>query len=235
MAVASSSMELNKLPFSDHSVSPRYKAVVSRFGLGVFASFILLTLILFKTPFFNSSAPYSTSPNSWHFPLSSVNNDTTDIQIGGIREPINENHTIAEIDEKGVSLADRHIMGDENGTVADMKLGNGSSIGILNVTIGKVEERKNNTVEITSLNANHSEIRKGGDRLYEECDLFDGRWVRDETKPYYPPGSCPFVDRDFDCHLNQRPDDGFLRWKWQPYHCDLPRYVFLFLILYPFN
>ncbi|KAM0932836.1 putative PMR5 domain, PC-Esterase, protein trichome birefringence-like 2 [Dioscorea sansibarensis] len=55
-----------------------------------------------------------------------------------------------------------------------------------------------------------------------KCDIFDGRWVRDERKPYYPAGSCPHIDIDFNCHLNGRPDDDFLRWKWQPYGCDIP-------------
>ncbi|KAH7658904.1 PC-Esterase protein [Dioscorea alata] len=55
-----------------------------------------------------------------------------------------------------------------------------------------------------------------------KCDIFNGRWVRDEGKPYYPAGSCPHIDIDFNCHLNGRPDDDFLRWKWQPYGCDIP-------------
>ncbi|CAK7332641.1 unnamed protein product [Dovyalis caffra] len=57
---------------------------------------------------------------------------------------------------------------------------------------------------------------------FEKCDIFDGKWVRDDSKPYYPPGSCPYVDKDFDCHLNGRPDDGFVKWKWQPNGCDIP-------------
>ncbi|KAK1425884.1 hypothetical protein QVD17_21246 [Tagetes erecta] len=57
---------------------------------------------------------------------------------------------------------------------------------------------------------------------YEECDIFYGRWVRDDTKPYYPAGSCPHIDRDFDCHLNKRPDDGYVKWKWQPFGCEIP-------------
>jgi hypothetical protein len=221
-------MEFNKLPFSDHCISPRSKVVVSRFGLGIFASFILLTFVLFKTPFFNTSAPNSTSLTSWHFPLSSNSYATPvspvtipEIQIVGIHEPIGINQTSAEINETGVSLEYRHV-GKENTTVADMNVRNGTSVGILNVTIAQLAETKENSVGNTTLNDNHSEIGKGGDYLYRECDLFDGRWVRDDTKPYYPPGSCPYVDRDFDCHLNKRPDDGFLRWKWQPYHCDLP-------------
>ncbi|XP_043725441.1 protein trichome birefringence-like 2 isoform X2 [Telopea speciosissima] len=55
------------------------------------------------------------------------------------------------------------------------------------------------------------------------CDIFDGRWVRDKRMPHYPAGSCPHIDRDFNCHLNRRPDDGFLRWRWKPNGCDIPR------------
>ncbi|XP_071706747.1 protein trichome birefringence-like 2 [Rutidosis leptorrhynchoides] len=58
--------------------------------------------------------------------------------------------------------------------------------------------------------------------FYGECDIFNGRWVRDDTKPYYPAGSCPYIDRDFDCHLNKRPDDEYVKWKWQPYGCEIP-------------
>ncbi|KAL5759859.1 hypothetical protein ACOSQ2_018697 [Xanthoceras sorbifolium] len=57
---------------------------------------------------------------------------------------------------------------------------------------------------------------------YGKCDIYDGRWVRDNSKPYYPAGSCPHIDRDFDCHLNGRPDDEFVKWKWQPNGCDIP-------------
>lgn len=57
---------------------------------------------------------------------------------------------------------------------------------------------------------------------FEKCDIFDGKWVRDDSKPYYPPGSCPYIDKDFDCHLNGRPDVGFVKWKWQPNGCDIP-------------
>ncbi|XP_026387273.1 protein trichome birefringence-like 2 [Papaver somniferum] len=58
--------------------------------------------------------------------------------------------------------------------------------------------------------------------LNEKCDVYKGRWVRDENKPYYPPGSCPHIDKDFDCHLNGRPDGDYLRWRWQPDDCNMP-------------
>ncbi|KAI3467553.1 hypothetical protein Pfo_024216 [Paulownia fortunei] len=61
-------------------------------------------------------------------------------------------------------------------------------------------------------------------RSYKNCDIFNGRWVRDDTKPYYPPGSCPYIDRDFDCQSNGRTDTEFVKWRWQPYDCDIPRF-----------
>ncbi|XVE75006.1 hypothetical protein DITRI_Ditri12bG0063000 [Diplodiscus trichospermus] len=59
---------------------------------------------------------------------------------------------------------------------------------------------------------------------FETCDFFDGRWVRDDhLKPYYRPRSCPSIDKDFDCQRNGRPDNGYIKWKWKPNGCDLPR------------
>lgn len=59
---------------------------------------------------------------------------------------------------------------------------------------------------------------------YKDCDIYDGRWVKDESKPYYPPGSCPYIDRDFECRLNGRPDSEYMKWRWQPNGCDIPRF-----------
>lgn len=75
-----------------------------------------------------------------------------------------------------------------------------------------------------------SEPTKMHGSSYDKCNIFDGRWVRDDSKPYYPPGSCPYIDRDFDCHLNGRPDDGFVKWKWQPNGCDIPRCNLFFFL-----
>ncbi|KAL2924722.1 Protein trichome birefringence-like 2 [Bienertia sinuspersici] len=70
--------------------------------------------------------------------------------------------------------------------------------------------------------------------LSKDCDIFDGKWVRDDNLPHYPPGSCPYIDRVFDCHLNGRPDKGFYKWRWQPFACNIPRYYpnLWFLSLY---
>jgi len=74
-----------------------------------------------------------------------------------------------------------------------------------------------------SRNATVTHYEKMQDGLHEECDIFDGKWVRDESKPYYPLGSCPHIDRDFNCHRNGRPDAEYVKWRWQPYGCKIPR------------
>ncbi|KAI3927375.1 hypothetical protein MKX01_027606, partial [Papaver californicum] len=56
----------------------------------------------------------------------------------------------------------------------------------------------------------------------QECDIFDGQWVlREDNQPYYPEGSCPYIDKDFDCYINKRPDNDFLKWQWKPNGCNI--------------
>ncbi|XP_077241314.1 protein trichome birefringence-like 9 [Tasmannia lanceolata] len=56
-------------------------------------------------------------------------------------------------------------------------------------------------------------------------DYSNGRWVWDES---YPNRSytedCPFLDIGFQCHRNGRSDRDYLKWRWQPDGCDLPRF-----------
>ncbi|CAN1806667.1 Protein trichome birefringence-like 4 [Linum perenne] len=55
------------------------------------------------------------------------------------------------------------------------------------------------------------------------CNIFDGNWVPDDSDPVYPPGSCTFLDDSFNCFKNGRADLGYLRFRWKPYGCDIPR------------
>lgn len=57
-----------------------------------------------------------------------------------------------------------------------------------------------------------------------DCDYSMGRWVRDESYPLRSyTENCPFLDPGFRCRQNGRKDDEFLKWRWQPDLCDLPR------------
>ncbi|XP_031271065.1 protein PMR5-like [Pistacia vera] len=56
------------------------------------------------------------------------------------------------------------------------------------------------------------------------CALFAGAWVRDDTYPVYESSQCPFIDAKFNCKMNGRPDSGYLKYRWQPLNCELPRF-----------
>ncbi|XP_057545794.1 protein trichome birefringence-like 4 [Amaranthus tricolor] len=57
------------------------------------------------------------------------------------------------------------------------------------------------------------------------CDIFDGRWLFDNnSEPIYSPGSCPFVEREFNCIKNGRFDRTYLKYRWQPYGCNIPKF-----------
>ncbi|CAL9136516.1 unnamed protein product [Musa textilis] len=55
------------------------------------------------------------------------------------------------------------------------------------------------------------------------CDIFQGRWVKDDSYPLYPEGSCPHIDEPFDCYRNGRPDRAYQKLRWLPDGCNIPR------------
>lgn len=57
----------------------------------------------------------------------------------------------------------------------------------------------------------------------KRCDLYDGRWVKDESYPLYQEGSCPLIDEQYDCFQNGRRDKNYLKYRWQPNGCNIPR------------
>ncbi|KAG2552480.1 hypothetical protein PVAP13_9KG464400 [Panicum virgatum] len=56
------------------------------------------------------------------------------------------------------------------------------------------------------------------------CDVYDGSWVFDETYPLYTNDRCPFIDEGFSCGANGRLDHSYMKWRWQPKHCNIPRF-----------
>ncbi|KAF5821672.1 putative PMR5 domain, PC-Esterase [Helianthus annuus] len=60
---------------------------------------------------------------------------------------------------------------------------------------------------------------------HSQCALFMGSWVRDETYPIYQASSCPrIIDPEFNCQMYGRPDSNYLKYRWKPANCELPRF-----------
>ncbi|XP_073143900.1 protein PMR5 [Henckelia pumila] len=62
------------------------------------------------------------------------------------------------------------------------------------------------------------------------CDLFSGSWVRDESYPVYQ-SSCPIIDPEFNCQMYGRPDTDYLKYRWQPSNCQIPRFNGLYFAM----
>ncbi|XAR65976.1 hypothetical protein NMG60_11012002 [Bertholletia excelsa] len=59
----------------------------------------------------------------------------------------------------------------------------------------------------------------------EGCDLFSGRWVRDEVnRPLYEESECPYIQPQLTCQKHGRPDRDYQYWRWQPHGCSLPSF-----------
>ncbi|CAI9288111.1 unnamed protein product [Lactuca saligna] len=59
---------------------------------------------------------------------------------------------------------------------------------------------------------------------HSECALFMGSWVHDESYPIYKASSCPIIDPEFNCQMYGRPDSDYLKYRWKPANCELPRF-----------
>ncbi|KAF1866460.1 hypothetical protein Lal_00017843 [Lupinus albus] len=72
-------------------------------------------------------------------------------------------------------------------------------------------------------------IRVKGKRLgFGECDLFTGTWVKDEDLyPLYQPDTCPFIEREFRCQANGRPDLLYTHYRWHPLACNSLRWDYI--------
>lgn len=132
--------------------------------------------------------------------------------FSGSLNNVSSSRDVARVDEKPLqgNLSCAPVEKSKNGSSVANSVGTGDGNVGSNGTSGSVSSTKQEEPDLGSF----SDFRK--------CDIFDGRWVRDEGKPLYPLGSCPYVDKEEDCHLNKRPDREYLKWRWQPKHCNIP-------------
>lgn len=62
------------------------------------------------------------------------------------------------------------------------------------------------------------------ENLEKSCNLYSGKWVKDDEYPLYGTGSCPFIDEAYSCRENGRKDTEYMKWRWKPWDCELPRF-----------
>ncbi|KAK4749105.1 hypothetical protein SAY87_026554 [Trapa incisa] len=58
----------------------------------------------------------------------------------------------------------------------------------------------------------------------KKCDVFRGQWVPYPNATYYTNETCPMISDQQNCLKFGRPDTEYLRWRWRPDGCELPRF-----------
>ncbi|XP_009783417.1 protein trichome birefringence-like 4 [Nicotiana tabacum] len=154
-----------------------------------------------------SSNNYTSNQNSTVYSLP-FNRKTN-----GVFGKLNDSNSVSH--QNGFSISPSQMNDSENGEK-----------GLQNSMKNEEEEKKRVNLSPYSVRNDTSTENQKNEPWWEvlsHCDVFDGKWVKDDANPLYEPGSCPFIDEPFDCYRNGRPDNGYEKFRWQPKHCNIPR------------
>ncbi|KAI3446410.1 hypothetical protein Pfo_003075 [Paulownia fortunei] len=200
--------------------------------------------VLPQKPFLYQNVSKNSSPAKTSSELSKgssdVNNQTQNKQLndkGEVLKQQNQNRSEEFPGKVGVLKANQSTIGVTNSPGTANKTVNSSpksasevknatangkkgiaENGVVKNLTSSLMKKPNNGIDVAT--------KQGFDDLIKSllnCDLFDGNWVRDDSYPLYKPGSCSLIDEQFNCFLNGRPDNGYLKLKWKPKGCTLPR------------
>ncbi|KAG8372354.1 hypothetical protein BUALT_Bualt12G0057300 [Buddleja alternifolia] len=181
-------------------------------------------------------------------PRSTQSHEKIDESKQTISSNVDENTTLSSRlsepefqDEKRVPISSKSDLNDDFNEIADKPISSNEKItepipskSDLDDSFNEIADKPISSNEETtgpvSWKSNLDEKKRDVDvsnavtEKLRGCDIYKGKWVRDEEYPLYGPGSCPYVDGGFDCQSNGRPDSEYLKWRWKPDECDLPRF-----------
>ncbi|KAI3938927.1 hypothetical protein MKW92_038275 [Papaver armeniacum] len=217
-------------------ISPKPNGILLGFGSMIGASIIVFTVFLFMFPFFSPSFKnpilednhlkefyykFSQWPFSTTTTAATIDSSVPEILKNSTQDTQNvtNNSTTALIPSSSPSLEPFLKNSTEEG------FSNSSSVTSVDIPIAEVlvmiEENKTPSDHNSSSEAAayHIEKEKQENAQDEYCDanVFDGEWVKiEDRKQYYEGGSCPYVEPSpYNCYMNGRPDNHFLKWHWQ--------------------
>ena len=98
--------------------------------------------------------------------------------------------------------------------------------GVVSISTASLTKNQGNGNNQGNGSGSRLSANQGIENLIESlmnCDISDGRWLKDNSYPHYKSGSCSFIDEQFNCIDNGRPDKDYQKLKWKPKGCTLPR------------
>ncbi|KAM0912273.1 hypothetical protein ACQ4PT_012958 [Festuca glaucescens] len=176
-------------------------------------------------PFLNQAVPYTNQTGSAVSAVMHGNGDapprrgdpskkrTAEDSAAGSNQKQSTSRAAAPAASGGSSNSTRNLQKETTATSSQRSAGNSSAVPVM----GNARPAKGAAIAGGGQNKEYSVEEMG------RCDMFYGNWVRDDSYPLYPQGSCPHVDESFNCFLNGRPDKDYQRLRWQPSGCSIPR------------
>ncbi|KAG8072597.1 hypothetical protein GUJ93_ZPchr0006g45669 [Zizania palustris] len=152
-------------------------------------------------------------------------------QLGGAIAASSNGTTVPFVNQTGNAVAE--VIRDGDGATSQRKATPDKNQTVLNPPALNNQNQSrsraasggsNSTIDATPSHQESASMKKvHWIEAMESCDMFYGNWVRDDSYPLYPEGSCPHIDESFNCPLNGRPDNAYQRLRWQPSVCNIPR------------
>lgn len=98
------------------------------------------------------------------------------------------------------------------------------ALGLLSLYHSAFSPRRYPRVVDVASSSSSSSSSSSGDA--GTCDLTRGEWVPEAAgaAPYYTNLTCPFIDDLQNCMKFGKPSLDFVRWRWRPDGCELPRF-----------